>query len=67
MFAAEQQMSDLQAQLTEGNYQPLLHWLREKIHRHGRRYLPADLMRQATGETTQAKYRIEYLRQKYSS
>ena len=67
MFAAEQQMSDLQAQLTEGNYQPLLHWLREKIHRHGRRYLPADLMRRATGETTQAKYRIEYLRQKYSS
>jgi len=24
------------------------------------------LMRRATGETTQAKYRVEYLRKKYS-
>jgi carboxypeptidase Taq len=43
----------------------LLDWLRDKIHRHGRRYLPNDLMARATGEPTQAKYRIEYLRAKY--
>jgi carboxypeptidase Taq len=66
MFAAEKQVPGLQDQLSEGNYQPLLQWLRENIHQHGRRYLPAELMRRATGETTLAKYRIEYLRKKYS-
>jgi carboxypeptidase Taq len=66
MFAAEKQIPGLQDQFVEGNYQPLLRWLRENIHQHGRRYLPAELMRRATGETTLAKYRIEYLRKKYS-
>jgi carboxypeptidase Taq len=66
MFAAEQQISGLQDQLGEGYYQSLLLWLRKNIHQHGRRYLPAELMCRATGETTCAKYRIDYLRKKYS-
>jgi carboxypeptidase Taq len=65
IFAAEKQVPGLSDQLAQGHYQPLLDWLRENIHRHGRRYLPAELMRRATGETTQARYRIEYLRAKY--
>jgi carboxypeptidase Taq len=65
MFAAEKQVPGLSAQLAQGHYQPLLDWLRKNIHQHGRRYLPAELMRRATGETTQAKYRVEYLRAKY--
>jgi carboxypeptidase Taq len=59
MFAAEKQIPEL----TE--YQTLLQWLRDNIHQHGGRYLPAELMRRATGESTQAKYRIEYLHKKY--
>jgi carboxypeptidase Taq len=66
MFAAEKQIPGLQEQLAQGHYRPLLHWLRENIHQHGRRYLPAELIRRATGETTHAKYRIDYLRKKYS-
>jgi carboxypeptidase Taq len=66
MSAAERQIPRLQDQLVEGHYQSLLQWLRENIHQPGRRYLPAELMRRATGETTQAKYRVEYLRKKYS-
>jgi carboxypeptidase Taq len=65
MFAAEKKISGLPDQLVRGNYVPLLHWLRENVHQHGRRYLPAELMRKATGEPTQARYRIEYLRNKY--
>jgi carboxypeptidase Taq len=65
MFAAEQTIPGLPDQLAQGNYAPLLRWLRENIHQHGRRYLPAELMRKATGEPTQARYRVEYLRNKY--
>lgn len=65
MFAAEKKIPGLPDQLAQGNYAPLLHWLRENVHQHGRKYLPAELMRRATGEPTQARYRIEYLRHKY--
>jgi carboxypeptidase Taq len=66
MSAAGKQNPGLQDQLADGNYQPLLRWLRENIHQHGRRYLPGELMRRATGESTLARYRIDYLREKYS-
>jgi carboxypeptidase Taq len=65
MFAAEKKVSGLSEQLAKGNYVPLLDWLRENVHQYGRRYLPTELMRLATGEPTQARYRIEYLRNKY--
>ncbi len=67
MAAAEKKVPELSDQLAQGNYAPLLHWLRENVHQHGRRYLPAELMLKATGEPTQARYRIEYLRNKYLS
>ena len=65
MFAAEKQVQGLCDQLAQGHYRPLLDWLRANIHQPGRKYLPADLMRRATGETTQTRYRIAYLRDKY--
>ena len=67
MVAAEKKVSGLSDQLAQGNYAPLLEWLRENVHQHGRKYLPAELMRRATGEPIQAHYRIEYLRHKYMS
>jgi carboxypeptidase Taq len=67
MAVAEKKVPGLSDQLAQGNYAPLLRWLRENVHQHGRRYLPAELMRKATGEPTQARYRIEYLRSKYLS
>ena len=65
MFAAEKQIPELTEMLAQGQYRTLLQWLRDNIHQHGGRYLPAELMRRATSESTQAKYRIEYLRKKY--
>ncbi len=65
MAAAEKKVPGLLDQLAQGKYAPLLHWLRENVHQHGRRYLPAELMLKATGEPMQARYRVEYLRNKY--
>ncbi|MBV9107014.1 MAG: carboxypeptidase M32 [Verrucomicrobia bacterium] len=67
MAAAEKKVSGFSDELAQGNYAPLLKWLRENVHQHGRKYLPAELMRRATGESTQARYRVEYLRHKYLS
>jgi carboxypeptidase Taq len=53
--------------MASGEYRALLGWLRERVHRHGQRFETPRLMVEATGETTQARYRIEYLHRKYAS
>lgn len=55
----------LDSDLRSGKYQKLLGWLREKIHEPGQRYEPQELMRCATGQTTQAKHHLDYLRRKF--
>jgi len=63
--AALKQVPGLEADLQEAKYDRLLAWLRENIHRHGRRYSPSELMKRATGETPSATYFMDYLRAKY--
>jgi carboxypeptidase Taq len=55
----------LAADLRQGSYRSLLGWLREKIHQHGQRYEPQDLMQRATAEATQAAHHLEYLHRKF--
>jgi carboxypeptidase Taq len=64
--AAQRQVAGLDAELEKANYAPLLAWLREKIHRHGRRFSPPELIRQATGEPLQARYFLDYMKAKYA-
>jgi carboxypeptidase Taq len=56
---------DLEGQLARGDYQPLLAWLRDKIHRHGSRHTPQELMRLVTGKVTGIGDHVEYLRAKF--
>lgn len=65
MRRAAQDHPALERELAAGNYTTLLKWLREKIHRHGSRHTPTELMPLATGEATQSKYHLDYLRQKF--
>lgn len=51
--------------LETGAYEALLDWLRERIHRHGSRYLPDALIKKATGELPQARYLLQHLRDRY--
>jgi carboxypeptidase Taq len=53
--------------LAEGRYDSLLGWLRENVHQHGRKYLPADLIQRATGQPLSARPYLGYLKDKYSA
>jgi carboxypeptidase Taq len=53
--------------LATGQYASILRWLREKIHMHGLRYTPPELIRRATGESTRSRYHLEYLRARFLS
>lgn len=55
----------LESRIARGELVPVRTWLRDKIHRHGRRYTPSELVRRATGEPLDAKYFIDYLKGKF--
>jgi carboxypeptidase Taq len=40
--------------------------MREKIHHHGRKFLPMELIQRATGHELEAESYLEYIREKYS-
>ena len=63
---AASQMGDLNAMFARGEYQPLLHWLRHAVLRHGKTYLPPELIARATGEGLNAKPYLGYLEHKFS-
>jgi len=47
--AALEAVPDLEAGIERGEFGPLLDWLRENIHRHGRRFRAAELCQRITG------------------
>jgi carboxypeptidase Taq len=53
-------------QIRRGDFSALLAWLRDNIHRHGRKYQPRELVRQATGSSIDPAPYLHYLETKYS-
>ncbi len=63
---AEHDLGDLQTAFSRGDFAGLLGWLRDRIHRHGRRFAPADLIRRAAPSApTGHKPLIDMLRARY--
>jgi carboxypeptidase Taq len=60
--AAERDLGDLEELFADGEFRPLLAWMRDKIHRHGGRYEAAELVRRATGKPLEADDLLAYLR-----
>jgi len=54
------------ADIAHGQFDTLLGWLRQNVHRHARKYLPGDLIQIATGQPLSAKPYLAYLHKKYS-
>jgi carboxypeptidase Taq len=66
LFArASEDLGDLDAAFARGDLAGLLSWLRERVHRHGQRYRPAELIRTATGSGPDPRFLIDALRTKY--
>jgi carboxypeptidase Taq len=56
---------NLVQEIEHGNTSALLTWLRDKIHRHGRRYTSEELCAQITGEGLNFNYFMDYAKAKY--
>ncbi len=63
----ERDVPGLWEQVEQGAFAPLLTWLRERIHQHGRRYTPVELMERICGEPPDAEPYLSYLTTKYGA
>ena len=64
---AQKDIAGLTEQLEAGDNAPLLHWLREHIHQHGRRYSANELCQRITGEELNFTYFMDYAKAKYEA
>ena len=63
---AKQEIPDLLDQIAAGRFEILLNWLRNNIHRHGRKYTPGELVQRVTGQGLTARNYLAYIKAKFS-
>jgi carboxypeptidase Taq len=57
-------LPDVDARIEQGEFDSLREWLREHVHRHGRKFPPRELLRRITGEELRVDPFLRYLRDK---
>ena len=65
--AAKDELGDLDGQFAAGEFAPLRDWLTRKVHRHGRRYSPTELIERATGAAPTPGPLLDHLRGKFGA
>jgi carboxypeptidase Taq len=65
MAQAEQDLGGLEAMYRRGQFGPLREWLRERVHRQGRRYSASELVERVTGKPLSPDALVEHLRSKF--
>ena len=60
-------ISDLSGQIQRGDFSELLAWLREKVHRHGSKFKPQELVKQIVGQGINPEPYLKYLNEKFGA
>jgi carboxypeptidase Taq len=63
----EREVPGLWQAVEDGNFGPLLAWLRDRVHRHGRRKVAPEILREVTGEAPSSEAFLAYLEGKYGA
>src|SRR5438309_2174287 len=61
------EMPNLDSQIGQGEFGPLLHWLQENVYQHGRKFTPNELVERVTGQPISPKPWIAYVRKKFGA
>ncbi len=59
-------LPEMEKQIESGQFDDLIGWLRENVHRHGAKFSPVELIQRVTGEGLSAEPYLEYLEGKYT-
>lgn len=65
--AARRSNPAIDSEIAEGHFDALRSWLTEHVYRHGRKFLPEELVRRATGEPLKLDPYVGYLTHKYTN
>lgn len=57
-------IKDREAKIARGEFGEIVAWLRDRIHRHGRTYTPAELCQRATGQPLRSEALMRHLEAK---
>ena len=57
---------ELDKEISEGNFESALNWLRKNIHSKGKMYEPGELVEIVTGEPLNPEYFMDYIKNKYN-
>ena len=66
-YKIKKDITGLEDGFAKGKFTPLLNWLREKIHRQGRRYMYLDTCKRVSGTALDEDNFMRYLKEKYGS
>lgn len=58
---------DIEEEFARGEFGWLLEWLRENVHRQGRRHSALELVRRVTGEPLSPRHLVAYLEERYGT
>ena len=58
-------LPELETEISKGNNQPLLDWLRINIHVHGKKFKAAELCKMVTGQDLDLSFFMNYAEKKY--
>ncbi len=58
-------MPDLYEQFERGEFKPLREWLREHLHKHGRKFTPKETMQKVVGGPIEVAPYVRYLKNKF--
>ncbi len=61
----QRELPDLEQQIAKGEFGALLAWLREKLHRHGAKFEPQEIVQKITGSKIDGAAYIRYLQKKF--
>ncbi len=62
--ALSDDLPEIEAEIAAGEFAPLREWLRDNIHRHGRKFSSRELLMRATGEELRVEPWLDYLEAK---
>ena len=65
--AARRDLGELEEAFARGEFAPLLEWLRDRVHRHGRRFPPRRLVERATGTPPGTDALVRYLNDRFGA
>ena len=65
--AAQRDLGELEEAFARGEFAPLLEWLRDRVHRHGRRFPPRRLVERATGTPPGTDALVRYLNDRFGA